>query len=104
VLSPDPCVYRSRAAAALDARHVPWAAAFTSPSFAGAAAAVRAGLGVAVMPRAMLPNGLVSLGPEDGWPELPHAEIALLGAARMPPAAAALAAFIAERAPRRRPA
>jgi DNA-binding transcriptional LysR family regulator len=94
VLSPAPCVYRARATGALDAAHVPWTGVFTSPSFAGCAAAVRAGLGVTVMPRAMVPDGLRVL---DGWPMLPPAEIALLGAARLTPAAAALAAFITER-------
>jgi DNA-binding transcriptional LysR family regulator len=94
VLSPSPCVYRSRAAAALDATGVAWTGVFTSPSFAGCCAAVRAGLGYAVMPRAMVPAGLSVL---DGWPDLSEAEIALLGAGRLSPAAQALAAFIEER-------
>lgn len=97
VLSPAPCVYRGRATGALDGAHVPWTGVFTSPSFAGCAAAVRAGLGVTVMPRAMVPEGLCVL---EGWPELAAAEIALLGAARLTPAAAALAAFIVERVSR----
>jgi DNA-binding transcriptional LysR family regulator len=98
VLSPSPCVYRSRAAGALDAAGVAWTGVFTSPSFAGCCAAVRAGLGYAVMPRAMTPPDLAVL---DGWPELVAAEIALLGAARLSPAAQALAAFIEERVSQR---
>ncbi len=98
VLSPAPCVYRSRAADALDAAGSAWTGVFTSPSFAGQAAAVRAGLGYAVMPRAMVPGDLAVL---EGWPELPSAEIALLGQSRLAPAAAALAEFIARRVTRR---
>ena len=97
-LSPAPCVYRSRATGALDAAGVAWTGVFTSPSFAGCSAAVRAGLGYAVMPRAMVPPGLVVL---EGWPLLAEAEIALLGAARLSAAAQALATFIQERVARR---
>jgi DNA-binding transcriptional LysR family regulator len=99
VLSPAPCVYRSRALAALDAGGVAWTGVFTSPSFAGCTAAVRAGLGVTVMPRAMVPAGLAVL---EGWPELAEAEIALLCAPQPGRAVAALAGFIADQVPRRR--
>jgi DNA-binding transcriptional LysR family regulator len=98
VLSPAPCVYRGRTTGALDAAGVAWTGVFTSPSFAGCVAAVRAGLGYAVMPRTMVPPGLSVL---EGWPALAEAEIALLGAARLSPAAQALAAFIEERVARR---
>jgi len=98
VLSPSPCVYRSRATRTLDGAGVAWSGVFTSPSFAGQAAAVRAGLGYAVMPRAMVPPELVILR---DWPELAEVEIALLGQARLSPAAAALAGFIEERVARR---
>jgi DNA-binding transcriptional LysR family regulator len=93
VLSPAPCVYRSRATGALDSAGVAWTCVFTSPSFAGQAAAARAGLGYAVMPQAMVPDGLEVL---EGWPELAEAEIALLGQDRLSPAAGALAQFIVE--------
>ncbi len=101
VASPSPCVYRARAAGALDGARVSWTGAFTSPSFAGAVAAVRAGLGVAVMPRAMVPAGLALLGTDAGWPALAEAEMPLLTATRPSPAAAALASFIEERVARR---
>lgn len=97
VLSPAPCVYRGRAMGALDAAHVAWTGVFTSPSFAGLSAAVRAGLGYAVMPRGMVPAGLTVL---DGWPPLAEAEIALLVAARPAPAVRALADFLVERVSR----
>lgn len=98
VLSPSPCVYRSRATRTLEGAGVTWSGVFTSPSFAGQAAAVRAGLGYAVMPRAMVPPELSILR---DWPELAEVEIALLGQARLSPAAAALAGFIEERVARR---
>jgi DNA-binding transcriptional LysR family regulator len=97
VLSPAPCVYRRRAVGALDAAGLPWDIAYTSPSFAGTVAAVRAGLGVTVLPRTMVPEGLVGL--DRGWPALPEVEIALLAAPRASAATAALAEFIGERAP-----
>ena len=59
---------------------------------------MRAGLGYAVMPRAMVPPELSVLR---DWPELAEVEIALLGQARLSPAAAALAGFIEERVARR---
>jgi DNA-binding transcriptional LysR family regulator len=99
VLSPAPCVYRRRAVAALDAAGRAWREVFVSPSFAGMAAAVRAGLGVAVMPRAMLPAGLELA---EGLPALEAAEISILSPARAAPAVAALAAFVAEGAAARR--
>jgi DNA-binding transcriptional LysR family regulator len=99
VLSPSPCVYRRRAVSALDAAGLPWSIAYTSPSFAGTVAAVRAGLGVTVLPRTMVPETLEVLDDATGWPGLPEVEIALLAAPHPPPAVAALAEFIGERAP-----
>lgn len=93
VLSPAPCVYRRRALQALDDRQHTWRVVYTSPSFAGMLAAVRAGLGVAVMPRAMVPPDLTILS---GWPDLAEAEIALLVKPRPNPAIAALASFLTD--------
>ena len=50
VLSPQPCIYRARALGALDRMRKPWQIAYTSPSLAGTIAAVKAGLGVTVLP------------------------------------------------------
>lgn len=93
VLSPAPCVYRARATAALDAAGVGWTVAFTSPSFAGAVAAVRAGLGVMPLPEGMRPEGLV----DAGLPTMAEAELALLVRPRAGAAARALAEFVAGR-------
>lgn len=80
VVSPNPCVYRKRALQALDKAGQRWRIAYTGTSLAGAQAAVRAGLGLSVLPREMVPSTLVALGPEDGLPLLDDTEIALLKA------------------------
>jgi DNA-binding transcriptional LysR family regulator len=93
--APPPDVYRRRALSALEACGRPYRIGFTSPSLAGLHAALRAGLGVSVLPRDMLPSDMVVLGPEWGLPELPDAEIALIRArAALPKAAALLGDYV----------
>ncbi len=75
VLSPEPCIYRARAIAALDKFKKPWRISYTSPSLAGNIAAVKAGLGITVLPANMLPAGI---HPIRKLPELVDAEIALM--------------------------
>lgn len=77
VVSPEPCVYRKRAVSALDRARKPWRVAYTCGSLAGSLAAVRAGLGVTVLPKAMAPSDLRVI---DGspLPRLQDTEIALL--------------------------
>ena len=95
IVAPAPCVYRKRAIAALEAKGRSWRAAYTSPSLAGQHAALRAGLGLTVLPRDMTPNDLVVLGEAEGLPVLADAEIALLKArTAVPTAAHRLADFI----------
>lgn len=77
VLSPQPCIYRARALAALDKAQKPWRISYTSPSLAGTVAAVRAGLGITALPANMLPTGTHSISSKK-LPELADAEIALL--------------------------
>ena len=80
IVSPDPCVYRSRAVAALERHGRRWRIAYTSTSLAGTQAAVRAGLGVAVLPREMCPPGLKPVGTDAALPALADTEIALIEA------------------------
>ena len=77
VVSPTPCVYRKRATEALDKVRRGWRIAYTCGSLAGSLAAVRAGLGVTVLPKDMVPSGLHVI---DGrpLPDLKDTEIALL--------------------------
>lgn len=61
VLSPEPCVYRARALKALNTIDVRSKIVFTSPSHAGIIAAVKAGLGLTLLPKTMIPDSLVIL-------------------------------------------
>ncbi len=61
ILAPQPCVYRAAAVEALEQASQPWRLVFSSPSYAGAVAAVRAGMGVSVMPQTMIPDDLQAI-------------------------------------------
>lgn len=87
VVSPHPCVYRRRAIRALDQTGRGWRIAYTSTSLAGAQAAVRAGLGVAVLPKDMVPADFLVLDEGAGAPDLADTEIALMLATPAPPPA-----------------
>jgi len=78
IIAPAPDIYRKRALAALQEADISFRAAFTSPSLAGQMAALRAGLGVGVLPGAMAPRDLVVIG--DPLPVLADSEIALVTA------------------------
>ncbi len=77
VVSPEPCVYRKRATEALTRARRPWRVAYTCASLAGAQAAVKAGLGLTVLPRDMVPIGLHVVA-HGGLPDLKDTEIALI--------------------------
>jgi DNA-binding transcriptional LysR family regulator len=92
VVAPSPCVYRKRMTTTLDAQALPWRIAYTSPSLAGQLAALRAGLGVAAVPRKLVPPDLVTV---HSLPALAETEIALVRAGRvLPVAAERLAGFV----------
>lgn len=93
VLAPVPDVYRKRALASLDAAARAWRIVFTSPSLNGLQAAVKAGLGITVLPREMVSPGLVLVGPDQGLPALPDTEIVLY---RAPGALSRAAEILAE--------
>ena len=82
VVSPTPCVYRKRATEALDRARRAWRIAYTCGSLAGSLAAVKAGLGITVLPKDMVPPGLHVI---DGrpLPDLKDTEIALLHRERL---------------------
>ena len=89
VVSPEPCVYRKRAVEALDRARRSWRIAYTCGSLAGSIAAVKAGLGVSVLPKEMVPAGLHVI---DGapLPDLKDTEVALLAEKSLSPPAAKL--------------
>lgn len=78
VLSPQPCIYRARALAALDRAKRLWHISYTSPSLAGTLAAVKAGLGITVLPAHMIPAGVHTIRKEAKLPVLADAEVALM--------------------------
>lgn len=95
VLSPQPCIYRARALAALDRARKPWQITYTSPSLAGTIAAVRAGLGITVLPANMIPAGLSALPQSRArLPHLVDSEIALIKKDHLSPAAEEMARHI----------
>lgn len=77
VLAPQPCVYRAAAIAALEKAGRAWRQAVLSPSHMGTIAAVRAGLGLTVLPRPMIPEG-VSAVPAPLLPGLGDIHVSLL--------------------------
>jgi DNA-binding transcriptional LysR family regulator len=95
VCSPRPCLHRKRATGALDAIGRPWRVAYSCGSLAGNHAALRAGLGVAVLPLDMVPSDLVVLNEaENGLPDLPDTEMALIDAPVLPPPARRLREYL----------
>ncbi len=77
VLSPQPCIYRTRALQALDGADIKWRIVYTSSSYAGTLAAVKAGLGVTVLPKNMIPKNLIYIN-NDFLPFLDNIHISLL--------------------------
>ena len=84
ICSPRPCLHRSRATTALDRAGRGWRIAYSCGSLSGNHAALRAGLGVAVLPLDMVPHDLVILKEQlSGLPELADTEMALIEAASL---------------------
>jgi DNA-binding transcriptional LysR family regulator len=77
VLSPHPCVYRSRAIKALEEAELKWQLVFSSPSYNGTIAAVKAGLGITILPKIMIPNQVPILN-NVGLPALHDTHVSLL--------------------------
>ncbi len=93
VLSPPPCVYRASAIAALEKAEIKWVQVFSSPSYAGTNAAVKAGLGISVLPKTMIPSELNAI---DGTklPALSDSHISLLKQAPDNPAVITFEEFV----------
>jgi DNA-binding transcriptional LysR family regulator len=77
VVSPAPCVYRKRAIDALSRARRSFRIAYTCGSLAGSIAAVKAGLGITVLPKDMVPADLHTIT-NQSLPDLKDTEIALL--------------------------
>lgn len=77
VLSPEPCVYRASAIKALEEAGRSWRLVFSSPSHASTVAAAKAGMGITVMPHAMVPKELDIVEPSL-LPNLADSHVSLL--------------------------
>ena len=77
ILSPAPCVYRKSALNALDKAGIKWQVAFSSHSYASRIAALKAGIGLSIMPFSMQSSQIrpIKLGL---LPELERSYILLL--------------------------
>lgn len=93
VLAPSPCVYRQRAIDALNRAGIVWRMVYTSPSLTGTLAAVKAGLGVSVLPLNMVPKDLQIIR---HLPPLKDAQITLLNQEKSSDAAKALADYVGD--------
>ena len=77
VLSPQPCVYRASAIKSLEAAGRKWRMVFSSPSYASTIAAVKAGMGVTVLPRTMVPEQIEHINKKK-LPSLKDTHVSLL--------------------------
>lgn len=78
VLSPHPCVYRNRAIQALEKMGRKWRIVFSSQSYASTIAAVKAGMGVTVLPHNMVPEHLQVIELSQHVPALEDIHVSLL--------------------------
>ncbi|WP_107850623.1 LysR family transcriptional regulator [Oceanimonas marisflavi] len=88
------CYHRDAALQALEQSETAYRIAFTSQSRAGVLAAVRAGIGVGIIPRSTLEEGLVMV--EEGLPALPRTDTTLFVADEANEATSRLAQIIRE--------
>ncbi|MEZ5626352.1 MAG: LysR substrate-binding domain-containing protein [Rhodocyclaceae bacterium] len=96
VVAPPPCIYRSRVLATLNRQGLPWQIAYTSSSYSGILAAVRAGLGVTVLAGSTVPEGVRRLGEREGFPGMGRLDVRVHRAPEPAEAALRLADYIAD--------
>jgi DNA-binding transcriptional LysR family regulator len=77
VLSPSPCVYRENVIQALEEKQIKWTMTYSSPSYAGKMAAVRAGLGITAIQKRLIPSDL-NIIHDSFLPKLHDIQISLL--------------------------
>lgn len=96
VLSPTPCVYRGNVIEALGKKHINWRLVYSSASYTGKMAAVRAGLGITAIQRSMIPNYLEPLD-YDFFPSLNDIHVSLLKKSQSNKAIQSLEYFILQK-------
>lgn len=77
ILSHQPCVYRTSALQALEQANKKWRLVFTSPSYVSTIAAVRAGMGITVLPKTMIPEKIEIIN-SSSLPPLADTHVCLL--------------------------
>lgn len=77
VVAPEGCVYRARILEHLERADVPWRVAYTCASFGGIRAGVLAGLGVTVLARSIVPEGMHVVSRNHCLPALPPVQVRL---------------------------
>lgn len=78
VLLPAPCGFRKIATESLEKTNRKWEILFTGTSIASIQAAVQAGMGVSILPKGALKEGLKTAPPQLGLPELPMYYIVII--------------------------
>lgn len=78
VAAKEPCIYRERVLATLNAAGIPWEIVYTSSDLTGIIAALREGLGVTAMTRQTVPDTLRVLANSRHLPALGKVELHLL--------------------------
>lgn len=96
VMLAPPCSYREMMIAALDSVRREWNAACTASSLTGVQAAVAGGLGVTLLGRSFLQEGMQILRAPEIWPALPMTEIMVLGEERAADLVQPLITFLGE--------
>jgi DNA-binding transcriptional LysR family regulator len=96
VMLPAPCTYRELMVSALGRNGRDWVAACTASSLMGVQAAVAGGLGVTVLGRCFLRDGLRILPEGPDWPSLPQTEITVVGEDRAGDLVRPLVGFLTE--------
>lgn len=96
VLSPQPCVYRENVIQALERAGIRWRLVYSSPSYAGKMAAVKAGLGITAIQRTMIPGYLEPIE-HSILPKLNNIHISLLKKEGANKAIASLEYFLLKR-------
>lgn len=96
VLSPHPCVYRARAIRSLEDSQIRWRLALSTVSHASKIAAVKAGLGLTVLPTIAIPEPLEALHLTT-LPLLDNTQVSLLKKGSGNPAIKTVEAFILDK-------
>lgn len=96
VLSAAPCVYRASAIEALESFGRRWRLVFTGSSYTATIAAVKAGMGITVMPHTLIPKGLETID-FPALPRLADTHVSLLKHQLDNPAVNTLEKFVVEK-------